>query len=482
METIKAGAKIRNARSEKSPYGWHGTFGCLVRSRDDPSSLFILSAAHVVALNGYAEPGDVVEAEYPPGTDQWVEIGKFERAYRWYDSEGVQQLCDAALTRVTNATRISAEIEDIGVIKQISTDLYEGMRLKFRGAGTGNVAFAKLLTFGAGTKALYRDFSNGNLFQLDYANQILYVQENNAVPTSPTMPMDSGALVLTEDNQPIGMHFARTPDDYPVNAAVCTPLQTILSALDVELVTAQTPSPQNAAIQPASLDDIGISAYDAFDVLLRLQMEPHTIYGGANWYLSKQGLIIDNKLDRSPGTLVTVPRLWNQYAALILQAAIDYRVPVELIMATICTESSGKVDSIRTEPKWISDEQTPDQISAGLMQTLISTARSMLPNETISRTTLCDPKISITAGTAYISHQRQITGFDPPVVACAYNAGKIELNDSTSNRWRMRQYPIGSSTHADRFVQWFNDCFTYLASNPALLPQQTVSLVQLMRG
>jgi hypothetical protein len=23
----------------------------------------------------------------------------------------------------------------------------------------------------------------------------------------------------------------------------------------------------------------------------------------------------------------------------------------------------------------------------------------------------------------------------------------------------MRQYPIGTSHHADRFVQWFNDCF-----------------------
>jgi hypothetical protein len=32
-------------------------------------------------------------------------------------------------------------------------------------------------------------------------------------------------------------------------------------------------------------------------------------------------------------------------------------------------------------------------------------------------------------------------------------------DDSEGNRWRMRQYPIGTPHHADRYVQWFNDCF-----------------------
>jgi hypothetical protein len=43
-------------------------------------------------------------------------------------------------------------------------------------------------------------------------------------------------------------------------------------------------------------------------------------------------------------------------------------------------------------------------------------------------------------------------------VACAYNAGGIYPNDGPDNRWKMRQYPIGSGAHADRFVRWFNDC------------------------
>jgi hypothetical protein len=56
-------------------------------------------------------------------------------------------------------------------------------------------------------------------------------------------------------------------------------------------------------------------------------------------------------------------------------------------------------------------------------------------------------------------HTMTITHFDPPKVVCAYNAGNVLYNKSTGNRWNMKQYPISSSAHADRLIQWFNDCF-----------------------
>jgi hypothetical protein len=70
-------------------------------------------------------------------------------------------------------------------------------------------------------------------------------------------------------------------------------------------------------------------------------------------------------------------------------------------------------------------------------------------------------RISIEAGTSYILDQKNETGFDPPKVACAYNAGSIIRNEGTENRWKMKQYPIDSGRHADRFIKWFNDCFRY---------------------
>jgi len=477
MVQIRPGAKIRNVRMKDVM----GTFGCLVRARSNHNKLYILSAAHVLGLNGYAEPGDVIEAEDSPGSQTWTPVGTFERATQWRHVDGVFQQCDAALALVTNPALVSGDFDGIGPPGEVATGLYEGMNLKFHGAGTGAVGVATLYKFGVGAKAVYQDLGDGTLFELEYADQILYVKDDAGTLSSPTTYMDSGALVLTEENFPVGLHFSRTTDDFPVRAAVCTPLNTVLSVLDVELIPLAS-----AAVAPAVQlpwqDDVGVRAFAEFQVMLRSQLEPHTLYGGARWSLGRDGLIVDNKLDRSPGEMVTIPRVWKAYSTEIVQAATKYKVPVELIVATICTESSGNPDAQRTEPHWISDLQTPDQVSAGLMQTLISTARDMLPGVQVDRQSLLQPAQSILAGTAYISHQRQRTQFDPPLVACAYNAGRLESNAGSSNRWKLLQYPVDSGQHADRFVQWFNDCFAYLCGIKASLPPQVVSFVQLLRG
>ena len=62
-----------------------------------------------------------------------------------------------------------------------------------------------------------------------------------------------------------------------------------------------------------------------------------------------------------------------------------------------------------------------------------------------------------------------------------YNAGGVYHNDSTENRWRMRQYPLGTSHHADRYVLWFNDCFRYFDGLPASEPVPEQSFYKLVR-
>jgi len=57
------------------------------------------------------------------------------------------------------------------------------------------------------------------------------------------------------------------------------------------------------------------------------------------------------------------------------------------------------------------------------------------------------------------ARRRPIPHEKDPEVACAYNAGSVYRNPVPGNRWKMRQYPINSPHHADRFVKWFNDCF-----------------------
>lgn len=215
-------------------------------------------------------------------------------------------------------------------------------------------------------------------------------------------------------------------------------------------------------------------------MLARLRDDHARFPGGHVWRVSPAGIHINGAPPQGTGgEPVTIRRLWTQFGTAITRWSTDLQVPAELIVATIATETSGKPEAIRFEPNYTSDDATPDQISTGLMQTLISTARATLGNPAVNRAWLLVPENAIQAGTHYILEQSAQTGFDPPAVACAYNAGGIHLNDSAANPWRMRQYPIGTSAHCDRFVQWFNDCIVVFA---ALAEKPPVSFSILLAG
>lgn len=206
----------------------------------------------------------------------------------------------------------------------------------------------------------------------------------------------------------------------------------------------------------------------------------HRFRNSVAWQLSAEGIVIDQKRppETTGGEPKTVRSVWQRFKDPIEQWSAKFGVPAELIVATICTESAGDPGALRKEPAYVSDRQTPGKISAGLMQTLIVTAQTTLADETIDRDWLLQPGNSICAGTAYIASQWRITNFDPPKVACAYNAGNIFYNDSASNRWKMRQYPANSSEHADRFVKWFNDCFTMFNKDGTAAPVSYYALLK----
>ena len=199
---------------------------------------------------------------------------------------------------------------------------------------------------------------------------------------------------------------------------------------------------------------------------------PHFRFSGSvRWQLTPFGISIDGAApENTGGQPAMVKRVWDNFGPAIEHSAQEFCIPVELIIATICTESSGNPNAIRKEPGYVSDSATPHRVSPGMMQTLISTARNSLPGVSIDRAWLFVPANSIRAGTAYMRKQAGTTKLDPPVVACAYNAGRVAKNTGAANRWKMRQFPIGTSEHADRFVKWFNDCFKFFAANgsPAL--------------
>ena len=190
-------------------------------------------------------------------------------------------------------------------------------------------------------------------------------------------------------------------------------------------------------------------------------VELHGFRDGIQWQLTPGGVLCagEPKPKGSGGRPATIERIWQSFEAPIQAAATRYDVPVELILATIATESRGNPSAERSEPGFESYERTPDRVSIGLMQTLISTAREALGDPALDAAALRDPETAVLAGTAYIAKQKRVTGFDPPKVAYAYNAGGLYHQTGAGNRWKMRQFPIGTGAHADRFVAWFNDCF-----------------------
>jgi len=199
--------------------------------------------------------------------------------------------------------------------------------------------------------------------------------------------------------------------------------------------------------------------------------------GTQQWKLDATGVRVRegsgaDRVPRSGGDPATARNVWQRYAAPIQKCAAAYGVPLELIVATICTESGGKADCCREEPGYVSDSATPGRVSPGLMQTLISTARAATGDPTLDRTRLFDPETAIRAGTLYLRQQAMRrtgpTNFDPPLVACAYNAGSLR---PAGNRWglvqTLRDQKLGT-LHADAFVEYFNDCFAVLAEAPPL--------------
>lgn len=183
----------------------------------------------------------------------------------------------------------------------------------------------------------------------------------------------------------------------------------------------------------------------------------HNPYGGTRWRITTRGVEVEGiGIERTSGDPLTIIRIWETYRTFIEKAAFRFSVPVEYILATIAVETQGKPNAVRLEPGYISDEKTPHRVSVGLTQTLLSTASTAMGIH-VTREWLLDPENAILAGTKYIRMQSTHSLLDGPMVFAAYNAGGVYLQNGATNRWKMRQFPIGTSQHCDRALKWLND-------------------------
>lgn len=209
------------------------------------------------------------------------------------------------------------------------------------------------------------------------------------------------------------------------------------------------PPPAPDATEPASFPTPPADPALIVQMLARLGVQHRHVEGSVTWALTPQGISVEGAVPiGTTGDPATVTRIWKQFGVHCAAAAKRYGVPVELIVATIATESSGDPEAFRQEK---------NDASVGLMQTLIGTAREALGDPVLKASDLRKPEVSIMAGTAYIARQRDKTNFDPVLVAAAYNAGSCRPAKFDKNRWRLWCHPPESGAHLDRFVARFND-------------------------
>lgn len=210
-----------------------GTFGCLVRKRDDPDGdLYVLSNSHVLANEGLCQVGDVIiqAGRYDGGIDpddilcELVEWVPFE-----FSESGYPNLVDAAIARVKNTAEVTSAVHLIGVPNGHSTYVRRGMQVKKSGRTT--------------------DFTLGEITDTDYRLQLWYKKPDGSgkaragladqvLCTRYTAPGDSGAAVFNTSDNVVGLHFAGSS-----STSIFNRIGHVFDALGLELVTTEIPPP-----------------------------------------------------------------------------------------------------------------------------------------------------------------------------------------------------------------------------------------------
>jgi Trypsin-like peptidase domain len=211
--------------SVSHPESGSGTFGCIV-TRDD--ELFILSNAHVIANDGLGNKGDDPDPILYPGVGDGGSqpndiIGRLADFVPIKFGEHESNLVDAAIARVLSGN-VRSFIPMIGVPNGVNETIREKDRVFVFGRTSGYQS-GTVLDLDAVVKAEYKlpDGSKG-----------LATLKNQVKCTNYSKAGDSGAAVVDERNNVVGLHFASTDND---TASFFNPISAVTRELDVRVVT-----------------------------------------------------------------------------------------------------------------------------------------------------------------------------------------------------------------------------------------------------
>jgi len=199
-----------------------GTFGCLVRKKNQPTPLYILSNSHVLADYGRANPGTPITQ---PGRDD----GGFNPSHRIavldsaipfeYSATYYLNTVDAAIAELQTTAN-----SDIRILERTPTRISRRVRT---GMQVKKVGKTSDLTIGIVTDTNYRFFlpypkPGGGMGTVGFKNQVLCSRY--------TSSGDSGSVVLDNRNRIVGLHFAGS-----ASASVFNPIGPVFDQLGIEL-------------------------------------------------------------------------------------------------------------------------------------------------------------------------------------------------------------------------------------------------------
>jgi hypothetical protein len=207
-----------------------GTFGCLVRKKGDPTTLYILSNSHVLADEGTGTAGDPIiqPGAYDDGAAPADVIAELTEWVPFkFTSDGYPNTVDAAIAKVKNKSWVTSAIRLIGVPGGFSTRVTRGMRVQKTGRTT--------------------DYTQGIIQDINYRMALDYKQpgggtgrvglQDLVLCTRFTDSGDSGSAVLNMDKKEpkiVGLHFAGSP-----SSSIFNKIDNVLSLLQIEIVTTQ---------------------------------------------------------------------------------------------------------------------------------------------------------------------------------------------------------------------------------------------------
>lgn len=201
-----------------------GTYGCLVRKKGNPSSLYILSNSHILAASGEAALGDriIQPAKYDNGRVSQDTLATLSEFIPFkFGKENYENTVDAAIALVKDNHSVTDSIRQLAYVpKGIGRSIKREMKVQKVGRTTDH-------TLGFVRDVHYR-------LHMPYilpSGKRKYVGFRDVIMCSRfTAPGDSGSAVLNDRGYLIGLHFGGSP-----STSIFCKITNVFKLLDLEL-------------------------------------------------------------------------------------------------------------------------------------------------------------------------------------------------------------------------------------------------------